>query len=87
MALLVHVANIVMKPVSAAGVVLNKNDMSVGERLTASEEPRILEDGDNANTTGYPTIKAYLQREATQNYVLHHIDQTYVITYQHSALG
>lgn len=77
----VHVAIIGMIPVSKTGTVKLKNDMTLGDRMVYSEEPRVLVDVALPNTAGYPTIKAYLEAEAGGGFKLQHLDQNYVITY------
>jgi hypothetical protein len=56
---------------------LNKPTMRPREFTT---EFRITPDASNTNTDGYPTLKTYLEAEATSGYKFKHVDQTYVIT-------
>ena len=76
-----HVAELTIVPIDPVGNVVDKNKVSIARMMTASSEIRVLPDAALANTTDYPTVKDYLNREAADGYVLAHLDQTYVITY------
>lgn len=82
MAIGCRIASIGPKPVSAAGTVLNKNAATVAQMLTATQEMRVLENTTLApNSAGYPTIEEYILLEAAQNYKVHVINQSWIITY------
>lgn len=81
MAIGIHVAQIVMRPVSSSGVVLDKATATMDQMMDASTEQRVLYDTAIPNTLGYPNVKTYLEREATTDYVVYHLDQTYIVTY------
>lgn len=81
MAVGIHVVYIGRKPIQPDGTVLNKNTATIQQMQNASGEDRVLADSAIENSAGYPTIKAYLEAEAADNYVLHHISQTMIVTY------
>ena len=84
MAIGIHVAIIGLVNVEFdnSTVVYSKSTATLGQVKRSAQEPRILEDPDLPNTSGNPTIKQYLELEAAGDYVLRHIDQTYIITYE-----
>ena len=45
-----------------------------------STEFRVAPDSTIPNTTGYPTLQAYLTLEAAGGFKFKHVDQTYIIT-------
>jgi hypothetical protein len=81
MATPIHIARIAIMPVNSAGVVINKNTATVGQMLQTSSEERVIVDSTLPHTAGNPTPKAYLELEAGDDFILNHIDQTYIITY------
>ena len=85
MAVPIHIARSALMPVNAAGVVVVKNQATIGEMMQTSTEERVIADGNIPNSALNPTPKAYLELEAADNYVLNHLDQTYIITYDTSA--
>jgi hypothetical protein len=68
-------------PVNSAGVVVNKNESTIAEMMQTSSEERIIADSAIPNSALNPTPKAYLELEAVDDFILKHIDQTYIITY------
>ena len=81
MATPIHVARIAMMPINSAGAVVNKNTATVGEMMQTSSEERVIADSLITNTANNPTPKLYLELEANDDYILRHIDQTYIVTY------
>lgn len=81
MAIGIHIANIKLMNVTRAGVVVDKNVATIGQVANSSSEPRVMEDSSIPNTSGNPSIKDYLELEAGNDYILKHIDQTYIVTY------
>jgi len=78
----IHVARIGQKPITPAGTVLDKNEASVKEMMTATTEDRVLADPAMPNTASFPTVKNYLELEASADFVLYHLDQNVIITYE-----
>lgn len=89
MALNIHVARVAVLNVDMAGNVVKKDDPTVTlrQQLQTSMDHRMLEDVSIPNTAGNPAVKAYLEAEAGDDYVLQHIDQTTIITYLRTATG
>lgn len=57
-----------------------ENNLSIKEALDMVTEHRILPDDDLPSSTNVPTIKEYLIAEATLDFRLVHMDQTFIIT-------
>jgi hypothetical protein len=81
MAIPIHIARIQLMPVNSAGVVVNKNEATIGQMMQTSSEERVIADTLIPNSATNPTPKAYLELEANDEFILRHIDQTYIITY------
>lgn len=77
----IHVARIALMPVNSVGTVINKNSSTVGQVMQSSTEERVMVDTLIPNTANNPTPKTYLELEAGDDFILNHIDQTYIITY------
>jgi len=54
--------------------------MTISEAIVSTTEIRVMEDTDNPNTSGYPTVKDYLTLESGDGFKFAHMDQTYLIT-------
>ena len=89
MAISIHVATVAVLNVDSLGNVVSKDDPSVtiAQQLKTSLEHRVLEDSAIANTSGNPTVKAYLEAEASDDYVVKHMDQSTIITYLRTGAG
>lgn len=89
MAIGVHVAHTGFFNVDGAGNVVKKDDPNVTMRqqMETSSQHRVIEDQGIPNTVGNPTVKAYIEAEASDDYVLEHIDQTTIITYLRTSAG
>lgn len=85
----VHVARVGFLNVNAVGNVVNKNDKNttIYEMATTNSEHRIIVDAGIPNTANNPTVKAYLELEASSNYVLQYMDQNTVVTYLRNGTG
>lgn len=78
-----HVAYVKLMNVdNVTGTILDKNDPDVTMKQIANSsiEFRVIIDVGIANTAGNPTIKTYIELEATSGYTLKHLDQTYIVT-------
>ena len=89
MAMNVHTARVAFLRVDAVGTVISKDSITepLSSHLSGSHEHRILEDATIPNTSGNPTVKTYLELEASEDYVLNYMDQNSVITYLRTAAG
>ncbi len=84
MAVAMHFVNTGFVLVDANGNYLNKSDPSttVGQIARGSRhEHRVIPDASVPNSANWPTVKRYLELEAAQDFVLNHMDQTNIITY------
>ena len=79
----VHIVRIGLFTTDANGVRINKssNATTINQLKNTQQEFLVIEDASIASSSGYPTIKAYLEREALLGYVLQHLDQSFLITY------
>lgn len=87
MAVGIHIVYIGRKPVQPDGTVLDKNTATTKQMQTGSGEDRVLADSAIASSAGFPTVKTYLEREAALNYVVYHLSQTTIITYDAAAIN
>jgi len=89
MAIGIHVARVGVFSIDASGIILKKDDSSVTikQQLNASMEHLVIEDASIPNSSGYPTIKQYLEDEASSDYVLEYMDQHTIITYLRNSSG
>lgn len=85
----VHIARVGVFNVDDAGTILKKDDpeITISQQLRTSIDHLVLVDSAIPNTTGNPTTKAYLELEATDDFVVHHMDQSTIITYLRTAGG
>ncbi len=77
----VHVANIGPVLINDLGGVVDKDTMTIGQRMVANNQDRVLPDTSIPNTATSPTLKKYLELEAAQGFILYHLSQNLVITY------
>lgn len=84
MAIGIHVARVGLFTVDANNVRIDKNASSttINQLKNTHHEFLIIPDAAIPNSAGYPTIKEFLELEAANNYVLRHLDQNTVITYE-----
>jgi hypothetical protein len=78
----IHAARVGLFTTDSSGNRIDKccNSISINELKQTSQEFLILPDQSIPNTSGYPTIKSYLQLEAADGFFLQHLDQSFVIT-------
>ena len=89
MAIGIHVVNVGQFTVDSSGNRVNKNDAntSIGTLKSTSHAWLVIPSSDIPNSASYPTITAYLKAEAADNYILKHIDQTMIVTYDQSDIN
>lgn len=89
MAIGVHVARVAFLKVDGSGNVVKGDDpnATIRQHLECSTEHRVIADSAIPNTANNPTVKAYLEAEASDNYVLEHIDQNTIVTYLRTSSG
>lgn len=89
MAINVHVARVAALNVDTTGNVVKKDDpdVSLRQQLQTRIDHRVLEDVAISNSTGNPSVKDYIEAEAGDDYVVHYMDQTMIVTYLRTAGG
>lgn len=85
----IHIARVGVFNVDGSGNILKKDDpeITIAQQLQTSIDHLVLVDSAISNTASNPTVKAYLELEATDDYVVHHIDQSTIVTYLRTAAG
>lgn len=83
MAVGIHVVRVGLFTVDASNNRIDKNASSttINQLKNTHHEFLVIPDATVPNSAGYPTIKDYLVLEAASNYVLKHLDQNTIITY------
>lgn len=76
-----HVAFVKMVPCNSLGTPVPKDTATIGQRMTSSEEPRIVIDPNIPSSAGNPTIMAYLLAEAALGYKAAVVTNTMIVTY------
>jgi len=91
MAIGIHIARVAFLPINKlTGSVVNKNDQAttINDVLQTEHRHVIIPDTTNApNSVGYPTVDAYLKLEAASDYVVYHMDQNMIVTYDQGAVN
>lgn len=82
MALNVHVARVGIFNVDSSGTRIDKSNpnTSINQLKSTRQDALVIQDANIANTSGYPTIKAYLEAEASSGYELLYMDASFIIT-------
>ncbi len=60
---------------------------TINDVLESEHQHLLVEDSAIPNTSGSPTVKAYLEAEASDNFVLYHMDQSTIVTYDQSQIN
>ena len=84
MAINIHVAQVGLFSVDATtGLKLDKDSTNVTINQMKNTEQRhlVIPDAGIPNSANSPTVKAYLELEATSDYILGHMDQYTIVTY------
>lgn len=63
------------------GTPINKNSATIAQVQHSDTEMRVIADAAIASSAGNPTIKAYLEAEATAGFTLRHMDNQMIVTY------
>lgn len=89
MAIGIHVARTGLFTVDQSNNRIDKNAASttINQLKNTHHEFLVLPDASIPNSLGYPTIKAYLESEANDNFVLSHMDQTMIVTYNQADMN
>jgi hypothetical protein len=83
MAIGIHVARVGIFNVDSSGNRIDKNDASttISQLRDTRQEALVIVDSNIPNTAGYPTIKRYLELEASINYKVQYMDMSFIVTY------
>lgn len=89
MAVGIHFVYVSPRSVDYAGNILRKDDPSVtiNQQLRSELSHRVVPDVNVPNSANYPDVKTYLQAEALDNYVVYHMDQNTIVTYNQSDIN
>ena len=88
MAIGVHFVRLGLFTVDANGARVDKTSgTSINTLKSTSMEFLVIPDSAINTSANYPTIKAYLQAEANNDYVLHDLDQSIIVTYNQSQIN
>ncbi len=77
----VHVVTIGIKRMGADGTALGAGSL-ISEHATSSSEMRIFPNAGVPNSANYPTIDAFLQLEADQDFEPKVVTNTLIVTYK-----
>lgn len=85
----IHFARVGVFNIDAVGNVLNKNspNISIQQQLQTSIDHRMIIDSSISNTANNPTVKAYLELEASDDFVVERINQSTIVTYLRDSSG
>ena len=77
----VHVARVGIFNVDSLGNRIDKSNpnTSINQLKATRQEALVIADS-NSNTTGYPTIKSYIEAEAQDGYELLYMDSSFIVT-------
>jgi len=89
MAIGIHVVRVGYFSVDVNGNKIDKNSatITINQLKNTRHEHLVIPDSAIASSANNPTVKQYLESEAALNYVLFHIDQSTIITYDQSDIN
>lgn len=89
MAIGVHFVRLGLFTVDINGARIDKSGSgaSINTMKSTSMEFLVIPDASVPNSSGYPTMKNYIQLEASNNFVVSHIDQSIIITYDQTQIN
>lgn len=89
MAIGIHIVRTGVFTVDQSNNRIDKNAASttINQLKNTHHEFLVIPDSTIPNSTGYPTVKEYLEAEASDNFVLSHLDQTTIITYNQADMN
>ena len=89
MAFGVHFVRLGLFTVDINGARIDKSgpSASINTMKSTSMEFLVIPDAAVPNSSGYPTMKDFIKLEADDNFVLSHIDQSIIITYNQSQVN
>jgi len=89
MAIAVHVARVGVFTVDQNGQRIDKGspNTTINQLKNTGQDILVIPDAAIPASASYPTVKAYLEAEAASDFVLHHMDQTCIVTYNQSQVN
>jgi len=90
MAISIHVAQVGFFAVDATtGLKLNKdsNNVTINQMKNTEQRHLIIPDTGIPNSTSSPSVKEYLELEASSDYILGHMDQYTIVTYDRGGVN
>ena len=90
MAIGIHVARVGLFTVdSSTGTRIDKESgtTTINQMKTMNHDHLVIPDADIANSASYPTVKLYLELEAGDDFVLGHLDQYMIVTYDRGTMN
>jgi hypothetical protein len=84
-----HTAQIGLFNVDPVGNIVDKNgpNTTIKQVLQTQQSHLVIVDSAIPNTAGNPTVKAYIEAEAANDYVVCRMSQTEITTYHKSVAG
>lgn len=85
----VHVVRVGVFSVDQNGQRIDKGspNTTINQLKNTSQDMLVIPDSAVPSSANYPTVKAYLEAEAALNFVLYHMDQTFVVTYNQTQVN
>jgi len=74
-----HVVNVGLVHVGPQGSVIQKSE-SIKAQLNFSTEHRVIPKSTVPNSADYPTVEAYIEAEAADDFILRHLGQYMIVT-------
>lgn len=89
MAIGVHFVRLGLFTVDINGARIDKSGSgaSINTMKSTSMEFLVIPDASVPNSSGYPTMKNFIQLEANNNFVVNYIDQSIIITYNQTQIN
>jgi hypothetical protein len=90
MAIGIHVARVGLFTVdSSTGVRIDKESgaTTINQMKNINHDHLVIPDAGITNSANYPTVKSYLELEAGDDFILGHLDQYMIITYDRGAMN
>ena len=84
MAISIHVAQVGLFSIDATtGLKLNKdsNSVTINQMKNTEQRHLVIPDAGIPNSTNSPSVKEYLELEASSDFIIHHMDQYTIVTY------
>jgi hypothetical protein len=90
MAISIHVAQVGLFSIDATtGLKLNKdsNSVTINQMKNTEQRHLVIPDAGIPNSTNSPSVKEYLELEASSDFILGHMDQYTIVTYDRGGVN